>query len=470
MIAAGKGDQLKTYRAKRDFARTREPRGTEKSSEGSRFVVQKHDARRLHYDLRLELDGVLLSWAIPNGPSAISTDKRLAVRTEDHPLKYLDFEGTIPKGEYGGGTMIVWDRGDWRSLYDAHKSLAKGHLEFELNGQRLKGRWHLVRLKKRPSEKNEQWLLIKGADQHERSDSDPSILADQTSVLSGRANKDLDIEDIRTDHKNRAKVVDARTVALPKVTKVQGARKGLLRPFVEPSLASPARHPPVGAQWWHEVKFDGYRLQARVDGPEVKLLTRNGLDWTKRFSTIAQSLRALRLGSAMIDGEVVVNDQAGVSSFNSLVGDLKAGKQDRIRYYVFDLLYFDGYDLQSASLADRKRLLGEILATGPPDNRLTLSEHFAIDGPTFFKHVSRLGLEGMISKRLDRPYGSGRTKDWIKSKCVLSQEFVVIGFVPSTTAPRSIGSLVLGYYEKGALIHAGRVGSGFRQDEAQALF
>jgi bifunctional non-homologous end joining protein LigD len=470
MAAANKPDRLLPYRAKRDFDRTSEPKGTERGHVGSHFVVQKHDARRLHYDLRLELDGVLLSWAIPNGPSAVSTDKRLAVRTEDHPLKYLNFEGTIPKGEYGGGTMILWDRGEWLPLYDTQKSLAKGHLEFELKGERLKGRWHLVRLKNRAGEKKEQWLFIKGADEHERSGDDPSILEEQTSVLSGRANKELNSDDIRIDHKNRAKVAGARKSALPKVGVMKGARKGLLRSFVEPSLASSAEKPPAGAPWWHEVKFDGYRVQARVDGGEVKLLTRTGLDWTHRFSAIAESVRGLGLPSAIIDGEIVVNDEAGVSDFNALVGDLKSGRQDRLRCYVFDLLYFDGSDLQNAALADRKRLLAAVLEAAPGDGRLILSEHFAIDGAKFFGHVSRLGLEGMISKRSDRPYISGRSKDWLKSKCVLGQEFVVVGFVPSTTARGAIGSLVLGYYENGELIHAGRAGSGFRQDEAQALF
>jgi bifunctional non-homologous end joining protein LigD len=465
-------DPLKSYRAKRNFARTAEPKPNLGTGEGWRFVVQKHDARRLHYDLRLELDGVLLSWAVPQGPSLVSAEKRLAVRTEDHPLKYLEFEGAIPKGEYGGGTMIVWDRGSWAPIHDPHKSLAKGHLEFELKGERLKGRWHLVRLKPRPREKTEQWLLIKAADEYERSAFDPDILTEEeTSVLSGRRNDELKSGDaVREDHKARAEIQSARSIRPPDVGKINGARKRLLPLFVEPGLASAAEHPPKGPQWRHEIKFDGYRAQARIDGRDIKILTRTGLDWTNRFSVIADAVRGLGLGSAILDGEIVVEDAAGISNFNDLVSDLKNGREDRFRYYVFDLLYLNGADLQNARLVDRKQALAGIIASAPQAARVALSEHFDIDGEAFFEHVSRLGLEGMISKRFDRPYRSGRSNDWLKSKCVLSQEFVIVGYVPSTTARRAIGSLALGYYERDKLIHAGRVGSGFAQDEATALF
>ena len=343
-------DPLERYRGRRDFTRTSEPKPSIEVESGSRFVVQKHASRRLHYDLRLELDGVLLSWAVPQGPSLVVTDKRLAVRTEDHPLKYLEFEGAIPKGEYGGGTMIVWDRGDWTPAHDPVKSLAKGHLEFELHGQRLRGRWHLVRIKPRPREKTEPWLLIKAADEYARSASSPNILEEEvTSVLSGRTNADLnEPETIREDHKRRSEIVAARRIKLPELLNVKGARKGLLRLFVEPSLASPADRPPNGERWRHEIKFDGYRMQARIDGDEVRLLTRKGLDWTERFASVARALRELNLGSAMLDGEVVVEDSAGISNFAELVSDLKAGRQDRFRYYAFDLLYLNGVDLTGA--------------------------------------------------------------------------------------------------------------------------
>ena len=409
---------------------------------------------------------------MPEGPSLDPAVKRLAVRTEDHPLAYLDYEGVIPKGEYGGGTMIVWDRGDWRPLADPRKGLQKGHLDFELHGRRLRGRWHLVRMKPRPREKTEQWLLIKAADEHARSPEAGSIVEEETtSVLSGRSNADLVATDsVRVDHRGRADVAAKRRVKLPSLQGVKGARKAILRPFIDPMLASAADKPPKGEKWRHEVKFDGYRMQARIDGDNVRILTRKGLDWTDRFSAVAAALRELELGSAMLDGEIVVEDSTGVSRFNELVGDLKSGRQDRFRYYVFDLLYLNGNDLTGASYLDRKQALNALFASRPHSDRLVLSEEFAIDGDRFFEHVSRLGLEGMISKRADSRYRSGRSGDWLKSRCVLAQEFVVVGFVPSTTSRRAIGSLVLGLYGADGLTHAGRVGTGFTQDEAKALF
>jgi bifunctional non-homologous end joining protein LigD len=465
-------DRLRAYRSKRDFTRTREPEPDEGHIAANRFVVQKHDARRLHYDLRLELDGVLLSWAVPQGPSYSPTQKRLAVRTEDHPLKYLEFEGTIPKGEYGGGAMIVWDRGLWAPAHDPHKSLDKGHLEFTLAGERLRGRWHLVRMKTRVKTPKEQWLLIKAEDDYQRADADPDILAQETtSVLSGKTTEELEAATaVREDHRKRGAVAAARSVRLSDPRRLAGVKKALLRVFVEPCLASAAEKPPSGERWRHEVKFDGYRMQARVDADDIRLLTRTGLDWTNRFPTIADAVKSLKLGSAVLDGEIVVDDERGVSSFSELVSDLKSGRKDRMKYYLFDLLYLNGSDLRDAALADRKTMLSEILSSAPPDDRLRLSEHFEIEGPRFFDHVSRLGLEGMVSKLRDAPYRSGRSGSWLKTRCVQSQEFVVIGFVPSTASRRIVGSLVLGYYENTRLTLAGRVGSGFSQEEAGALF
>jgi bifunctional non-homologous end joining protein LigD len=470
-MSASSSDRLGGYRSKRDFTRTSEPDATLGVSTIRRFVVQKHDARRLHYDLRLELDGVLLSWAVPEGPSYVTTKKRLAVRTEDHPLKYLDFEGMIPKGEYGGGSMIVWDQGLWAPAHDPEKSLAKGHLEFDLAGERLKGRWHLVRMKTREKLPKENWLLIKADDQFQRAENDPNVLEEYTnSVLSGLTTEELEKTDaVRTDHKKRIAVTAARQVKLPDPTKIAGAKKALLPLFIEPCLASAADGAPGGDRWQHEIKFDGYRTQARIDAGEVRLLTRTGLDWTDRFSLIEQAVKKLGLGSAVLDGEIVVEDETGISSFSELVGALKNGQKDRFRYYVFDLLYLNGVDLRGAILAERKKLLATALESAPSDV-IRLSEHFEIEGATFFEHISRLGLEGMVSKRKDAPYRSGRSKDWLKTRCVLSQEFIVIGFVPSTASRRAVGSLVLGYYEEGKLMHAGRVGSGFSGDEAERLF
>ena len=374
MRSKEQSDRLDRYRERRDFTRTSEPAPATPVREGSQFVVQKHAARRLHYDLRLELDGTFLSWAVPEGPSLDPAVKRLAVRTEDHPLAYLDYEGVIPKGEYGGGTMIVWDRGDWQPLGDPRKGLQKGHLDFELHGRRLRGRWHLVRMKPRPREKTEQWLLIKAADEHARSPEAGSIVEEETtSVLSGRSNADLVATDsVRVDHRGRADVAAKRHVKLPSLQGVKGARKAILRPFIDPMLASAADKPPKGEKWRHEVKFDGYRMQARIDGDNVRLLTRKGLDWTNRFSAVAAALRELELGSAMLDGEIVVEDSTGVSRFNELVGDLKSGRQDRFRYYVFDLLYLDGNDLTGAHIPRPQT---------DPERTLRVSPAFRSTGP-----------------------------------------------------------------------------------------
>jgi bifunctional non-homologous end joining protein LigD len=285
-------DALLAYKDKRNFAKTAEPEGKLQKGAGDRFCVQKHDATRLHYDLRLELDRVLKSWAITRGPSLIPGEKRLSVHTEDHPMEYLTFEGVIPKGEYGGGTMIVWDQGRWQPEGDSRKSYAKGHLEFTLDGQRLNGRWHLVRMRPRPREKKEQWLLIKGDDEFARTAGEPEITDEEvTSVLSGRTNDELAAAgEVREDHAGRAKATATRHSPPPNASKVTGAKKAILPAFIEPELATLSDKAPGGDNWVHEIKFDGYRLQAR-SGDKVKLLTRKGLDWTDKFPRTAQALR-----------------------------------------------------------------------------------------------------------------------------------------------------------------------------------
>ena len=463
---------LADYAEKRDFARTPEPRpqGADDGAAGG-FVVQKHAARRLHFDLRLELDGVLKSWAVTRGPSLTVGEKRLAVRTEDHPIAYLDFEGNIPKGEYGGGSMIVWDRGRWLAEGDPHKGLEKGHLVFALDGARLKGVWHLVRMRPRRGERTEPWLLIKAQDEYGRAAGAPEITEEElTSAISGRTNQELAaLGEVRADHGARAKAAARRTIALPDIGKIRGARKGLLPAFLSPSLASPCDTPPSGAGWIHEIKHDGYRMQARIDGGTVKLLTRKGLDWTDRFGGIAEALKGLGLGSALIDGEIVVEDAAGMTSLNNLQEDLRTGRQDRLRYFAFDLLYCEGYDLTQATLIARKTLLEEALAGVAAMSPIRFGEHLEIDGPTMLEHSCRLGLEGIISKRKDLPYRPGRGEHWLKAKCRQSQEFVILGFIASTAASRTVGSLALGYYADGALIYAGRVGTGWSVNQAEAL-
>lgn len=451
---------LAEYARKRDFTRTPEPKGKAKTESAGAFVVQKHDARRLHFDLRLELDGVLKSWAITRGPSLTLGEKRLAVRTEDHPVEYLDFEGTIPKGEYGGGSMIVWDRGRWSPDGDPRKGLAKGHLAFALEGSRLKGRWHLVRMRAKPGEKSEPWLLMKSEDEFARRPGDPEITDEEmTSYVSGRTNAEL-----------AASETKSRKQPLPDISGIGGAKKRSLPVFVEPALATLADKPPTGAKWVHEIKHDGYRLQARIDGGKVKLLTRKSLDWTDRFKRIAGALGELRLGSALIDGEAVVEDESGFSSFSALQIALKDGRQERMRYHAFDLIYLDGFDLTGAALVDRKALLQKVLSGVSPSSPIRFSEHLETDGPTMLEHSCRLGLEGIISKRLDAPYRSGRGESWLKSKCRESQEFVILGYVPSTAATKSVGSLVLGYYADGKIQYAGRVGTGWSTAVAAALW
>jgi bifunctional non-homologous end joining protein LigD len=472
-------DALADYERKRDFNRTAEPKpeakpaGTPKraADAGGEFVVQKHDARRVHYDLRLEHGGTLKSWAVTRGPSLVAGEKRLAVRTEDHPMQYLDFEGNIPKGEYGGGAMIVWDRGRWEPAVDADKGLAKGHLEIVLHGERLKGRWHLVRMRPRPGEKKEQWLLIKADDEFARLPSEPDITEEETtSTVSGRTTQELATQgELRKDHAGRAKVKEARKIVPPDPSGVRGARKGILPAFLEPSLPQVAEHAPSGPKWVHEIKYDGYRTQARIDGDKVRLLTRKALDWTSRFPPIAPALKTLGLSSALIDGEIVVEDSRGIPSFSLLQADLSTGRRDRFRYFVFDLLYCEGFDLTQAALSDRKALLQQIVGGLPADSTIRFSEHLAEDGPTMFEHASRLGLEGIVSKRSDLPYRAGRGDHWLKVKGVHRQEFIILGYIPSTAAKGLVGALLLGYFDKGTLHYAGRVGTGYSSDQSRSL-
>lgn len=462
------GGNLKTYSSKRDFDRTPEPKPKVGKRAGWQFVVQKHDARRLHFDLRLELDGVLKSWAVARGPSLVPGEKRLAIQTEDHPMDYLDWEGVIPKGEYGGGTMIVWDRGTWTPKADPERGLKKGHLDITLNGKRLKGRWHLVRMRRKAGEKKEPWLLIKSDDEYAREAGDAEIVEEhQTSTKSGKTNEELELKGkVRPDHAARARIPK---LELPNIAKLPGAKRGILPVFVEPSLAGSEDEAPIGASWIHEIKYDGYRVQARIDGSKVKLLTRKGLDWTARFRVIESELKELPVGSGLLDGEIVVQDENGLSSFSGLQADLKSGRKDRLVYFVFDLLYLEGMDLRGVALEKRKELLRPVI-TSHPLLRIQYSDHMTGDGPEIYRHACQMGLEGIVSKRLDAPYRSGRGNQWLKSKCADDEEFVVIGFVPSAASDQAIGSLVLGAYRDGNLIYVGRAGTGFTEMLAKELF
>lgn len=460
---------LDAYRRKRNFAKTSEPPGRVAKASGSRFVIQKHAARRLHYDLRLELDGAFKSWAIARGPSLQPDEKRLAVHVEDHPLDYGDFEGTIPKGEYGGGTVIVWDRGQWEPIGDPHKGYAKGHLDFELKGEKLKGRWHLVRMHRRPGEKRENWLLIKANDTEARLDDRPDILTEQPeSVKTGRVIEEVSGEAPGWSSKS-GKIGDRAASSSIPVARLKGARKGRMPDFIDPCLAALASAPPAGHRWIHEVKFDGYRIQAHLSHGQVTLLTRGGLNWTAKFGRrLHSAFRGLPAEEALIDGELVVEDETGASHFSSLQVDLSQGRTDRFVFYAFDLLYLDGYDLRDVKLIERKDMLRRLIgdAKGP----LRYSLHFEQDGELVLQHVCRLSLEGIVSKLRHASYHQGRSKGWFKSKCLESQELVVGGFVPSTTSRKAIGSLVLGYYDGGNLVSVGRVGTGFTAAIAQELY
>ena len=466
---------LETYRKKRDFSATPEPEGRAGKTGGRSFVIQKHDATRLHYDFRLEMDGVLKSWAVTKGPSLDPGEKRLAVHVEDHPLDYGDFEGTIPKGQYGGGTVIVWDRGTWSPIGDAEKAYAKGHMEFELHGEKLSGRWHLVRMRGKSGEKRDNWLLIKGDDDQARTEGD--ILEERPeSVKTGRQIAEV-AEGVEKParkpatrkaavHKPAPRKAAAKDAGTPAV---KGAKRGALPDFVPPMLATLVSSAPSGKEWLHEIKFDGYRLQARVEDGAVRLLTRSGLDWSERFGDgVLKALAALPVETALIDGELVVEAGTGASDFSALQADLSEGRSDRFVFYAFDLMHLDGMDLRGAALAERKALLQPLLAEAP--DTLRYSDHFAESGDMVLQHACRLSLEGIVSKLADSPYRAGRGKAWVKSKCSARQEFVIGGYVPSTVSPKLIGSLVLGVHQGGTLRHVGRVGTGFSAAVAADLF
>ena len=480
---------LKTYRGKRRFGVTAEPKGAVVRTKGHAFVIQKHAAQRLHYDLRLELDGVMKSWAVTRGPSLVPGKKRLAVQVEDHPIDYNKFEGTIPQGEYGGGTVMIWDRGIWEPEFDPHKGLAKGHLSFELDGEKLHGGWHLVRMHRRPGEKRDNWLLIKQKDDAARSARDQDILEQRPrSVKTGRTMDEI-AKGAATKKKAapkkaakralkgiRARATTAtvmRRAAKPKSAKERadpGTRAGALPDFVAPCLATLAEKAPESGNWIHEIKFDGYRIQARLDNDKVRLLTRRGLDWTRKFPSIAAAVAKLPAKTALIDGELVVNGEDGVSSFSLLQQALKAGQDERMEFYVFDLLHLNADDLRPLPLHARKAALAKLLARAPSDAPVRLSESLTEPGPVLLKHACKMGLEGIISKLDNAAYRSGRGHDWLKTKCSDRQEFVVAGFAPSTADAHSVGALVLGVYEHGKLRYAGRTGTGFSHGTARELY
>lgn len=453
-----KGDPLATYHAKRRFGETPEPEGRPAGGVGRLYTIQKHAARRLHYDLRLELDGVLKSWAVTRGPSLNPADKRLAVRTEDHPVDYATFEGRIPEGNYGAGTVLLWDRGTWEPLEDPHAGLKKGKLVFELHGERLRGRWALVRFKGKDFGQRENWLLIKEVDDEVRRQRD--VTAEHvTSVTSGRA-----IDEVAGAPK--AEWSKGGQVPLP-AKKRKGRRRLEAPAFVEPALATLVEKVPAGKEWLYEMKFDGYRALAAVSGDEVRIFTRNGLDWTAKFSPIAQSLSGLDLDGVLLDGEVVAVDSTGRSNFSTLQRTLK-GEGGTLSYFVFDLLAEAGKSLRSLPLTERKKRLRALLKDVGRSGPIFFTDHVAGDGAKMLDALCQGGYEGIIAKRADLPYRSGRGRAWLKIKCGRDQEFVIVGTSPSTRG-RPFSSLLLAANEKGKLRYAGRVGSGFSERDLTRL-
>jgi bifunctional non-homologous end joining protein LigD len=476
---------LETYWQKRHFDRTAEPRGEPARRTGYSFVVQKHDARRLHYDFRLELDGVLLSWAIPKGPSLDPKVKRLAMQTEDHPLEYGGFEGVIPPGEYGGGTVLLWDRGTWEPHGDAAEMYKRGRINFALHGEKLQGSFHLVRTPGKGKGEERRWLFFKSGDEAARPGSDAQILEERPeSVATGR-----DLDSIASDpdhvwtsngagsarpaekakparqsvtsgeHETSSKLTLQHAAALAKRS---GVKRAALPDFIEPELATLSAEAPSGADWLHEIKLDGYRIHARIEKGRAHLLSRRGHDWTTRLPSIASALGTLPIESGYLDGEVVVLGENGVSDFQRLQNSMEAGKDVACIYCVFDAPFLHGFDLRALPLAERKALLAEAMAQTKHE-RLRYSDHIAGEGAAFFKRACGLGLEGIISKRADAPYASGRSRAWLKVKCLSRQEFIIGGYTEPAGSRGHLGALLVGVQENGVLSYAGKVGTGFTQ-------
>lgn len=441
-------DPLARYWAKRNFALTSEPRG-DVAAPGNElaFVVQKHHASRLHYDFRLELDGVMLSWAVPKGPSVDPTDKRMAIHVEDHPLSYNSFEGTIPRGQYGAGTVIVWDEGTWAPTVDPRQGLKDGKLVFELHGHKLLGLWELVRIAK-PGDKQDAWLLFKKRDRHARPRSEYDVVSALPDSVIAKPLK-----------------APPGTAAGP-----TGAVKAPMPATLAPQLASLASAAPTSGAWSWEIKLDGYRLMARIEDGQVRLITRGGHDWSSKMPALVRALQGLKLKSAWLDGEIVVmGDKTGTPDFNALQNAFDRSRTDTIDYFLFDLPYFEGHDLRATPLVQRRQLLKQVLDEHPHEH-LRFSADFDADAASILESARRMGLEGVIAKRKDAPYESRRTETWLKLKNKLRQEFVVAGYTDRSSGEAEVGSLLLGVYDDGGqLVYVGNVGTGWNAATAAKL-
>lgn len=484
-------EQLARYRAMRDFSMTAEPSGGAQKKNDSElpFVIQKHAATRLHYDFRLGWHGVLKSWAVAKGPSYYTGDKRLAVQVEDHPIEYGGFEGTIPKGQYGGGTVMVWDQGTWEPQGDAEEGFKTGRLKFILHGKKLKGKWTLVRMGGRAAhEAKPNWLLIKEHDEYERgADDEPITESEPNSVVTGR-----DLEEIgaQEDHVWQSKATSKKRnlsrlqqklqlrkaeahQAPDRSSALSGIPKEKLPDFISPHLTTTVSAPPEGDDWLHELKLDGYRIQLRIEEKagkrETRIYTRKGLDWTHRMPDIAKTAAHLPVNSALIDGEVVVLDESGKTSFADLQAAFQDEKHAHLTYFAFDLLHLDGHNLRGLALEKRKAMLEGLLGELNDDSILRYSQHIRSRGAETFRNACKIGAEGIVSKLADSKYTSERSKTWLKAKCVHQQEFVIGGFTPPGDGGRGIGSLLLGYYQDSKLEYAGRTGTGFTQATQKML-
>ena len=467
---AKRADPLATYNKKRDFSKTAEPRGTfDRLSwgEGNGFMVQKHDATRLHYDLRLELDGTMKSWAVTRGPSPNPEDKRLAIRTEDHPLSYATFEGTIPKGQYGGGTVMLWDRGLWipDPRKDPRKTLEQGHLHFTLEGERMKGEWIMIRLKPRPGDRTENWLLRKIEDEYAGS-SDGLTEKYLTSIKTGRTMNEIaegkkakELKSWAQGLKRSPATAGAQKSAKTGPRPSPGNKRSALPAFRALQKATLVDSVPSGSAWLHEMKYDGYRCLLGIGGGDAKVYTRTGLDWSDKFPEIAEAARTLEVGSALLDGEIVALDDKGSTSFSALQQAISEGGRG-LTCFLFDALEMEGEDLTELPNIERKQRLASLLGDGRPPF-LLYAEHIVGSGEKLFDAMCEAGQEGIISKKADAPYRGARTKAWLKIKCTLRQEFVIIGWSASDKKGRSFRALLLGVHEGGKLRYAGKVGTGF---------
>ena len=494
---------LARYQRMRDFSATAEPsgdardRGKTNGREKLPFVVQKHAATRLHYDFRLAWNGVLKSWAVTKGPSYYPGDKRLAVQVEDHPWEYRDFEGTIPKGQYGGGTVMVWDAGNWTPLGDVGQGLTDGHLKFELHGKKLKGKWALVRMHGRGSGSDKpNWLLIKEKDKFSRESSEEAITEEApNSVASSRTMEEIATRNNRVwnsagKNVQRAGGVpgsrDGGAVAVVARRETSGSKRSFnlsratrerFPGFIPPQLAQQTSTPASGGDWVHELKLDGYRIQIQVRSDErngknthrVRLLTRKGVDWTARMPDLAAAAARLSARDAILDGEVVALDEHGISNFADLQAAFQEGRQRFITYFAFDLLHLDGHNLRGFPLSERKQILARLLDKADENSPLRLSEDLRANGVEVFRKACALGAEGIVSKLASAKYVPGRSGAWLKLKSHREQEFVIGGFTLPSKGTAGIGALLLGYYEDGELRYAGRSGTGFTRAAHQML-